>query len=170
MCTSGPHPPSFLLLLVGSNFLKMNQAVCDRPVMEGRSGKGGWGLTVYPSIWERFPLAGKKQFPAPLVLASPPLTSFQLEACQLRWDILVSGRRQWTRDLARAKLSVTPNFLGLSGRHPLESVLSCPTPVVLDPRACAYKHTRSITDLQYTLYLALIKVIGRSCLLTPEGI
>lgn len=41
MCMSGPHPPSFLLLLVGSNFLKMNQAVCDRPVMERRGGNGG---------------------------------------------------------------------------------------------------------------------------------
>lgn len=85
---SGPYPPfprplSFLLLQVRSNFLKMNQAVCDRRVVERG---GGWGLrlTVYPSIWERFPLAGKKQFPDLLVLARPALTSFLLAACQLR--------------------------------------------------------------------------------------
>lgn len=55
-------------------------------------------LTVCPSIWERFPLAGKKQFPDLLVLARPALTSFLLAACQLRCNYVKTMGQRLRKD------------------------------------------------------------------------
>lgn len=67
---------------------------------------GGRGRTVHPSIWERFPLAGKeKQFPDPLVFLGQPFSdvilALSLPAEMRHSDVkaFIGWRKQWNRDL-----------------------------------------------------------------------
>jgi hypothetical protein len=91
MCMSSPHPPSFLLLLVGSNFLKMNQAVCDRLVMERRGGNGGLRPDGVSQHLGKIPFGWKEAVPRSAGLGQP--RSDVIPACRLPAEMRHSGVR-----------------------------------------------------------------------------